>query len=88
MKLTYVILVADEPEFHKLYENLRINKREEDNIFVLADLNKLDTNQSLKDEIYKLFNEGYNLNHISKILNINYGSLYNHKIEIINNKKT
>lgn len=54
MKLTYVILVADEPEFYKLYENLRINKRDEDNIFVLADLNKLDNNTTLKDEIYKL----------------------------------
>ena len=54
MKITYVTLVADEPEFFKLYENLRINKREEDNIVVLADSNKLKTNQTLQDEIYKL----------------------------------
>jgi len=54
MKITYIVLVANEPEFFKLYENLRINKREEDNIVVLADLNKLKTNQTLQDEIYKL----------------------------------
>lgn len=54
-KISYVILVADEEkEFKKLYENLRVNKRDEDNIIVLADLNKLNTKQSLKDLIYEL----------------------------------
>lgn len=40
-KITYCITVADEErEFRKLYKTLRINKRDEDNIFVLLDLNK------------------------------------------------
>jgi hypothetical protein len=41
MKITYCITVAnEEKEFKKLYETLRINKREEDNILVLVDENK------------------------------------------------
>ena len=41
MKITYALTVANEErEFRKLYENIRINKREEDNIIVLVDLNK------------------------------------------------
>lgn len=41
MKITYCLSVAnEEPEFRKLYETLRINKRDEDNILVLVDLNK------------------------------------------------
>jgi hypothetical protein len=41
MKITYCLTVADEEkEFQKLYENIRINKREQDNILVLVDENK------------------------------------------------
>jgi hypothetical protein len=41
MRLTYCITVANEErEFRKLYETLRINKRDEDNILVLVDENK------------------------------------------------
>lgn len=41
MRITYAITVANEiVEFKKLYETLRINKRDEDNIIVLVDTNK------------------------------------------------
>jgi hypothetical protein len=41
MKITYAITCADEEkQFRKLYETLRINKRDEDNILVLVDENK------------------------------------------------
>jgi len=41
MKITYAITVCNEEKsFKKLYETLRLNKQEQDNILVLVDLNK------------------------------------------------
>ena len=63
------------PYLSRKWDKINLNIKDKSNFF-----------EDRKDEIYKLFNEGYNLNHISKILNINYGSLYNHKKKILNNK--
>jgi len=40
----------------------------------------------IKEQVIKLYNEGNNLHKISKILNVNYNSLNNHKNKIIKNK--
>lgn len=42
--------------------------------------------KDIKNEVLDLYSKGNNLHKISKILNIKYGSLYNHKKEIMNNE--
>jgi len=60
MNISYIITVADEEkEFRKLYETLRINKREEDNIIVLVDLNKCLVTSELLGFIHKLSSNNY-----------------------------
>jgi hypothetical protein len=39
--------------------------------------------QDIENDVYKLYSEGNNLHKISKLLNVNYGSLFNYKKKII-----
>lgn len=60
MKLTYCITVCDEEkQFKKLYETLRINKREIDNIIVLVDLNKCPVGSKFHDFLLDLHKARY-----------------------------
>jgi hypothetical protein len=60
MKISYCLSVADEEhEFRKLYENIRINKRDEDNIIVLVDLNKCDSSSELLGFLHRLSSSNY-----------------------------
>ena len=55
MRISYCITVADEEkQFMKLYETLRINKRDEDNILVLVDDNKCLPNTDLRKYLLHL----------------------------------
>lgn len=56
MKITYCITVCDEVhEFKKLYETLRINKQEGDNILVLVDENKCPRYSEFHDFLEELY---------------------------------
>lgn len=54
---------------------------------ILEDTTGCNFFKELKPQILKLYKKGDNLHKISKILNINYHSLFNHKQEIINESK-
>lgn len=81
MKITYCLSVADEEkEFGKLYENLRINKRDEDNILVLVDENKCIPGTSFHDSLLEL-HKGRKIKLISGNFDGHFGNWKNKLIE-------
>lgn len=81
MKLTYSITVSsEEREFRKLYETLRINKRDNDNILVLVDITKCPPDSDFHEFLLDL-HKARHIKLISDEFNGDFGSWKNKLID-------